>query len=171
MCRNADTYWRLGCRACCPRAHGLPQKSKLDVLQNFVRSRRSSWMISFFERKRIISNWQLNSFLANISTCFCRICDCWWSNTSIYRHSDDQVRSPYTRGPVCRSRYQGQGQAVTSHQYVIRYDVLISHDMWDVITCPCPWYLLLAHKFSYVGPPAPKRLNLVRCSREDIRSV
>ena len=47
----------------------------------------------FFERKRIISNWQLNSFLENISTCFCRICDCWWSNTSIYRHSDDQVRS------------------------------------------------------------------------------
>ena len=22
--------------------------------------------------------------------------------------------------------------------------------LWDVITCPCPWYLLLAHKSSYV---------------------
>ena len=22
--------------------------------------------------------------------------------------------------------------------------------LWDVITCPCPWYLILIHKFSYV---------------------
>ena len=33
-----------------------------------------------------------------------------------------------------RSRYQGQGKVITSRQY-----------MWDVITCPCPWYLFLIH--------------------------
>ena len=25
----------------------------------------------------------------------------------------------------------------------------IRQTLWDVITCPCPWYLLLAHRFSY----------------------
>ena len=24
--------------------------------------------------------------------------------------------------------------------------------LWDVITCPSPWYLLLAHKYSYIDP-------------------
>ena len=24
--------------------------------------------------------------------------------------------------------------------------------LWDVITCPCPWYLLLAHKFTCYSP-------------------
>ena len=40
---------------------------------------------------------------------------------------------------VCaRSRYQGKGLLITSHIY-----------RGVVITCPCPWYLLLAHKSSY----------------------
>ena len=33
-------------------------------------------------------------------------------------------------GVLARSRYQGQAQVITSHS------------IWDVITCPCPWYLL-----------------------------
>ena len=37
-----------------------------------------------------------------------------------------------------RSRYQRQGQAITFIQILL-----------DVITCPCPWYLLLVHKSSY----------------------
>ena len=27
----------------------------------------------------------------------------------------------------------------------------ISQNLWDVIICPCPWYLLLAHHSWYVG--------------------
>ena len=33
-----------------------------------------------------------------------------------------------------RSRYQGQRQVIISH----------TEYLWDVITCPCPWYLILA---------------------------
>ena len=36
-----------------------------------------------------------------------------------------------------RSRYQGQGQVITSHR------------LWDVITYHCPWYLLLAQHSPY----------------------
>ena len=34
--------------------------------------------------------------------------------------------------------------------------------LWDVITCPCPWYLLLAHKSSYTLTLL-FYLSLIRC--------
>ena len=39
---------------------------------------------------------------------------------------------------VARNKYPGQGH--------VNY---IPQILWDVITCPCPWYLLLAHTSSF----------------------
>ena len=41
-------------------------------------------------------------------------------------------------GPVCQKQLSSAG--------IINY---IPQILWDVITCPCRWYLLLAHKSSY----------------------
>ena len=54
--------------------------------------------------------------------------------------------------------YQKQISRAEKNNYIPQY-------LWDVITCPCPWYLLLAHKSSY----APMDLVVVHsdiCNRQ-----
>ena len=47
--------------------------------------------------------------------------------------------APYEGGLVCQNRVT---RTETSN-YIPQY-------LWDVITCPCPWYLLLLHDSSYI---------------------
>ena len=56
----------------------------------------------------------------------------------IKKHPHSQIIKWSSLDDLCtRSRYQGQGQVITLY-------------LWDVITFPCPWYLLLAHQFPFV---------------------
>ena len=45
-----------------------------------------------------------------------------------------------------RSGYLYHGQVTTSHRI-----------QWNVITCPCSWFLLLAHKSSYINTLRPRQ--------------
>ena len=61
-------------------------------------------------------------------------------------------------GLVCQKQVSGQGQVNTSHKgFVCQKQVsragtnsYIAQYLWDVITCPCPWYLLLVQNSSTV---------------------
>ena len=59
---------------------------------------------------------------------------CWW-----YAVNDYIAMTHILWGRVC----QNQGSKVGTSNYIPQY-------LWDVITCPCPWYLLLAHKSTYM---------------------
>ena len=63
-----------------------------------------------------------------------------WVNLSTSDHKKQQ-RTPGTnciRGRVYRKKISRAGLS----NYIPQY-------LWDVITCPCHWYLLLVHKSSY----------------------
>ena len=54
-------------------------------------------------------------------------------------------------GLLCRKQVSGSGIRNYNPQY-----------RWDVISCPCTWYLLLAHKSSYEHMPLfPKWIGLI----------
>ena len=79
---------------------------------------------------------------------------------------------------VCaRSRYQGQGQVITSHSICTRVcvtrsryqgqgEVYIPHYLQDAIICPCPWYLLLASVMS-----CSVRITAIFRSNKDVGST
>ena len=51
------------------------------------------------------------------------------------------VAKQYIRGVLCQKQVSRTGTC----NYITQY-------MWDVITCPCPWYLFLAQHSSYNSP-------------------
>ena len=93
----------------------------------------------------IFGDVQIQYLSATITEC--KICHSfiqWIKSLTAWIELEKYRRVGRLHEELCvRSRYQGQGHVITYHNVC-----------GNVITCPCPWYLLLPHKFLYVTYPS-----------------
>ena len=72
-------------------------------------------------------------------------------NSSNHPHTTPHLLARDTRVLVC----QKQASRAGTSNYIPQY-------LWDVITCPCPRYLLLVHRYSYINDSSfLARLSLI----------
>ena len=67
-------------------------------------------------------------------------------NVTAHEHYTDFLKHIW--GLVCQKQVSTAGAS----NYISQY-------LWDVITCPCPWYLLLPRKSSYIVSQQSNQLN------------
>ena len=86
-----------------------------------------SAIISFFIIRRVLFGMDKHAFMWYLNSVYHIIARWFWINWGLL---------VLVSGVLCQKHVSRTG----TNNY-------IPHYLWDVITCPCPWYLLMAHSF------------------------